>query len=202
MNAFLPVRQNSLFEAAFPSIQFWQKILLVFVGSGLMALCSRLTLPLPFTPVPITGQTFGVLFLAALLGARLSLAIQSVYILQGLAGLPVFSAGATWGVARLLGPTGGYLVGFLAASWVVGSLVDRGYGKNFFSAVWVLLLGQTAMFLIALPWLKFVLPGTWGQAISLGLWPFLLGDLFKMVCVALLLPAGWGLLRKLNSERI
>lgn len=195
MNSLPRLQRNSMFDATFPKAELWQKAFLVLAGSGLMALASRLTLPLPFTPVPVTGQTFAVLLLAALLGSRLSLAAQFLYLLEGVVGLPVFSGGTTWGIARLLGPTGGYLVGFLAVSWVVGTLADRGWGRGFLSAVAMMLLGQISLFLIAIPWLKAVLGVDWSQALTLGLLPFLPGDAFKLLLAALTLPTGWKLLR-------
>lgn len=201
MNSLLSVQRNSMFDAAFPKAELWQKTILVLTGSGLMALASRLTLPLPWTPVPITGQTFAVLLLAAMLGARLSLATQFLYLLQGVAGLPVFSAGTTWGIGRLLGPTGGYLVGFLAVSYVVGTLADHGWGKKLLSALMMMIMGEVVLFLVAIPWLKMVLPVSWSQALGLGLLPFLPGDLFKLLLAALLLPTGWKLLRKVGFRK-
>jgi len=93
--------------------------LLVVAGSLFVAALAQVSLPLPFTPVPITGQTFAVLLVGAVLGARRGAASLVLYLLEGSLGLPVFANG-TNGLARLLGPTGGYLIGFVAAAWIVG----------------------------------------------------------------------------------
>src|SRR5688572_14811783 len=101
---------------------------LVLLGSVLIALCAQVAIPLPFTPVPVTGQTFAVLLIGAAFGSRLGAATVLAYIIEGAAGLPVWSPGATQGAARLMSPTGGYIVGFLVAAFVVGLLVERGWG--------------------------------------------------------------------------
>ena len=175
-----------------------KKWLLVLGCSGLMALSSRLSLPLPFTPVPVTGQTLAVLLLSGLLGMRMAISVQLLYLAQGLAGLPVFAPGATWGFARLLGPTGGYLAGFVAAAAIVGWMADRGYGKRLGSALVMVLSGNLAILAVGVPWLKWVMQVDWGQAVTLGMWPFLIGDLYKIVLAAMLLPGSWRLVSRLH----
>ena len=201
MNTTLVLPSHNLFEMVFPRTDFRAKALWVLAGSGLMALASHVMVPLPFTPVPVTGQTFAVLLLAALFGARMALAMQVVYLAEGLAGLPVFAVGPTWGMGRLIGPTGGYLLGFLAATWVVGSLADRGWGKRLGSSIAMLMAGEGAMYAVALPWLKIVLHTGWSQSLMLGWWPFVPGDLYKLVLAALLLPVGWRVVRKREGAR-
>ncbi|MDD5543645.1 MAG: biotin transporter BioY [Acidobacteriia bacterium] len=200
MNSAGALRPGCLFEAAFPRLDWLTKFFLVISCSWLMALASRLSLPLPLTPVPVTAQTLAVLLLAALLGKRTALAVQGAYLAQGLIGLPVFSPGITWGIARLLSPTGGYLIGFLLTTWIVGGLADRGFGKHFFSAMAIMASGELGMFGIALPWLKFSMHVDWAKAAQLGLWPFLMGDAYKIVLAAMLLPLGWKVLRKVNEN--
>jgi biotin transport system substrate-specific component len=196
MNSTLVLRRSNLFDMVFPQADSVTKVILVLACSGLMALSSRVALPLPFTPVPVTGQTAAVLLLASVLGARLALSVQLVYLAEGLAGLPVFAPGTDWGAARLAGPTGGYLVGFLAATWIIGTLADRGVGKRFLSALGMMLAGEAAMYAVALPWLKGVTGVRWTQALLLGVWPFLPGDVYKMALVGLLLPVSWRVIRK------
>jgi len=201
MSGSLTLHRNNFFEFVFPEASFVTKAFLVLGCSVLMALSSRFSLPLPFTPVPVTGQTFAVFLLAGVLGWRMAMAAQLLYLAQGLAGLPVFSPGGTWGFARLAGPTGGYLLGFLAATWIIGWLADRGYGKRLGSALGMMLLGEFAIYLIAIPWLKEIMRVGWTQALNLGFWPFLIGDLYKMGLAAFLLPGGWRLLRKMGHRQ-
>ncbi|MGB7624166.1 MAG: biotin transporter BioY [Terriglobia bacterium] len=196
MNPTLTLRRTNFFEIAFPDVDFFTKSLLVLACSGLMGLSSRLSLPLPFTPVPVTAQTFAVLILAGLLGMRMAISVQLLYLAQGFAGLPVFAPGSTWGIARLLGPTGGFLVGFIAAAAVVGWMADRGYGKRLGSALVMMILGSAAIFAVGVPWLKWVMRVDWMQALNLGFWPFLIGDVYKVVLAALLLPGSWRLFAK------
>ena len=104
-------------------------IVIAFSGSILLALLARLSIPVPFSPVPITGQTFGILFLGALLGSRIGTLSVIMYILEGLIGLPVF-AGGSIGFLYLLGPTGGYILGFIPAVYLVGYLAEKGWMSN------------------------------------------------------------------------
>ncbi len=166
---------------------FLYNLTLVIGGSLLVALSAQVTVPLPFSPVPITGQTLAVLLVGALLGSQLGAASLVLYLLEGLAGLPVFAAGRG-GLAVLLGPTGGYLLGFVVAAWLTGRLAQRGWDRRFGSTVAAMLLGNVVIYALGLPWLaRFVA----GEALPLGLYPFIPGDLLKAVLAATLLPTGW-----------
>lgn len=201
MGNSLALSSGNLFEMVFPGTELRAKAALVLAGSGLMALASHVMAPLPFTPVPVTAQTFVVLLLAALLGARMALAIQFVYLAEGLAGLPVFAPTASWALGRLIGPTDGYLLGFLAATWVVGSLADRGWGRRLGSSVAMMFAGECALYAIAIPWIKMFLGANWMQSLMMGLWPFLPGDLYKLILAALVLPGAWRVVRKREWAR-
>lgn len=166
---------------------------LVLAGSLLVALSAQVSIPLWFTPVPITGQTFGVLLVGALLGSRRGALALAAYLLEGAAGLPVF-AEFRGGLPVLLGPTGGYLVGFVFAAGLVGWLAERGWDRRFVTALAAMALGNVVVFACGVPWLaQFVTPS---QALALGFWPFIAGALVKTVLAAALLPAGWRLLGK------
>lgn len=166
--------------------------MLVMGGSALVALLAQVVIPLPFSPVPLTGQTFAVLLVGMLLGsARGSLAVL-VYLMEGAAGLPVFSGGGA-GLVRLAGPTGGYLVGFLFAAFVVGFLAKRGWDRSVWRAGLAMLVGNALIYAVGLPWLSHFV-GT-QRVLLLGLYPFVVGDCVKLVLAALALPAGWKLLR-------
>jgi len=168
----------------------------IALGSAFIALLAQVAIPLPFSPVPITGQTFAVLLVGALLGrARGGLSVL-LYLLEGAAGLPVF-AGGTAGLARLLGPTGGYLVGFVVAAAVVGFLAQRGWDRKVGSTALAMLVGNAFIYLFGLPWLAHFVGAE--KAVSLGLLPFIPGDLVKLALAALSLPLGWKLLGRLGK---
>jgi biotin transport system substrate-specific component len=178
-------RDNSLILA--PASVVWQ-VGLALAGSALIALAAQVAVPLPFSPVPVTAQTFAVLLVAGTLGARLGAVSVALYVLEGLVGIPVFAGGAS-GIARLAGPTGGYLVGFVAAALVVGALVERGWGRRVWTCALAMLAGEVVIYAFGLAWLaRFPLPVGLLEA---GLFPFLAGDAYKLVAAALALPVGW-----------
>jgi biotin transport system substrate-specific component len=163
-------------------------IVLVIGGSLFVALGAQVAVHLPFSPVPITGQTLAVLLVGMLLGSRRGSLSLLTYLAEGLAGLPVF-AGGTAGLARLLGPTGGYLVGFVAAAYVTGLLAERGWDRRVVTTILAMFLGNIAIYAVGVLWLA-AFVGI-GRALPLGLYPFIPGDLLKLVLAAILLPAGW-----------
>jgi biotin transport system substrate-specific component len=161
------------------------RVALVVLASALLALCARVEVPLPFSPVPVTGQTLAVLLVGASLGARLGALSVALYVIEGLAGLPVFAGGAS-GVARLTGATGGYLVGFVVAAAIVGWAAERGWTRSVPRTVIAMLLGEMAIYAFGLAWLaRFPLTVTPVQA---GLIPFIAGDLYKIALATVLLP--------------
>ena len=154
--------------------------------SLVIALSAQVAFPLPFTPVPVTLQTLAVLLAGALLGSRRGSIAVLLYLCEGLAGLPVFAGGGA-GVAHLLGPTGGFLLGFLAAAYVVGRAAERGWTCGGLPSLAVLLLGNACIYLPGLAWLgAFV---GLQHVIALGLLPFLAGDALKIAAGAGLLSA-------------
>lgn len=159
-----------------------REVALAALGVILLALSARVIIPLPFTPVPITGQTFMVLLLAAAYGWRRGLATVAAYLLAGVAHLPVFAA--VPGVA-----TYGYLVGFALAAVVVGWLAERGWDRKLLTSILAMLAGEVAIYACGLLWLaRFV---GWSHVIAFGLTPFLIGDALKLLAAALLAPAAW-----------
>jgi len=173
-----------------PGSLLW-KLVLVLAGSALIALAAQVRIPLPFSPVPVTGQTFAVLLVAAALG-RLGLWSVIAYPIEGAAGLPVF-AGGTFGVATIVGPTGGYLIGFALAAALVGSAAERGWDRHLATALAAMVLGEVAIYACGLAWLaRFLLPV---PLLDAGLVPFIPGDVVKMVLAALALPGAWKLVR-------
>jgi len=170
---------------------FAYDLILVVAGSALIAATAQVWFHLPFSPVPITGQTFGVLFVASLLGRARGAAAVLLYLAEGAAGLPVFSEMKA-GAHILLGPTGGYLAGFVPGAWLCGALAERGFDRSVGGTILSMLLGNIAIFALGLPWLaRYVGPE---HALALGFWPFLPGDVVKIGLAAALLPLGWRLL--------
>lgn len=164
---------------------------LIVAGSLVVAACAQAVIPLPFTPVPITGQTFGVLLTGMLLGPRRGAASLLLYLLEGAVGLPVFAGGAG-GIARLLGPTAGYLWSYPFAAFLMGSLVERGWDRSPARTALAMLLGGFVILATGTLWLGCIL-GDLRPAFLQGCLPFLPGDFVKAVLAAALLPGGWKL---------
>ena len=168
--------------------------LLAVAFSLLTALSARLSIHLPFTPVPITGQTFAVLLTGALLGPGLAFQAMALYLIEGAAGLPVFQSG-TSGLAELSGPTGGYLMSYPFAAALVGGLATCGWDRRPATMLCAMLLGSLVIYAGGVGWLARFLGGR--AAIMDGMVPFLPGDAVKALLAAGLVPAGW----KLIGER-
>ncbi len=152
--------------------------------SFLTALSAQVAIPLPFTPVPITAQTLVVLLSGVVLGRHWGALSMLLYLGYGAAGWPVFSGGRG-GIAHLLGPTGGYLWGFVLAAYVVGALAERGWDRPWLKAVGAMGIGQVVIYLLGVGGLlRFVPPE---RVLALGVWPFLIGDLLKIGLAATLL---------------
>jgi biotin transport system substrate-specific component len=158
--------------------------LILAITNLLLIACAQIRIPLPFTPVPITGQTFGVLLTGALLGSRYGTFVVISYVVQGLTGLPVF-AGLKGGIAVLFGPTGGYILGFIPAAFVVGWLLEKGWYKNLVLTIIAFALGNVIIYTFGLPWLAFFVG--WNQVLQMGFLPFLPGDLLKMILAVLVI---------------
>jgi biotin transport system substrate-specific component len=166
----------------------WMEIPLLIGFNLLLVGCAYLTINLPFSPVPITGQTFGVLLVAMALGRVRGSGVVLAYLAEGAAGLPVFAGGAA-GPAVLLGPTGGYLVGFLAAAYVTGWMADRGWDRGYFKSVTAMIAGNAIIFTCGLAQLSLFVPAA--AVLSLGLYPFIAGGIVKTGVAAVVLPSVW-----------
>jgi biotin transport system substrate-specific component len=169
-----------------------QRIVTIGMVGGfalLTALAAQIRIPLPFTPVPITGQTFAVLLSGAALGAGAGAASQALYVALGLV-FPFYAGGAS-GWEHATGATGGFLIGFVAAAWIVGRLAERRQDRTIETAVPAFLTGTIAIYLFGLPWLAHTLDVSWVRAAELGLAPFVLGDLVKALLAGVALPTAW-----------
>ena len=170
--------------------------IVVICGSLILCLSAQVKVYLPISPVPITGQTFAVLMLAALLGSRRGVLAMIAYLIEGASGLPVFAGGI--GIAVLIGPTGGYLVGFVAAAYVVGRLAEMGWDRRVSTTIAAMLAGEIALYTFGVCWLAIMT--NIRTALVIGLYPFIVGDVLKVILAAAVLPAGWKLLNCLKTK--
>lgn len=164
--------------------------MLVAAASLVTAVAARIAVPLPWSPVPITGQTFAVVLSGAALGMRRGFASQALYLAQGACGLPVFAAGAG-GATRLLGPSGGYLLAFPFAAALVGWLAERGWDRRPASTFLAMIAGSGIIVAVGLAQLALFVPPP--ALFVSGLLPFLPGDVLKAALAAVALPAAWRL---------
>jgi len=176
----------------------------LFVAS-LTAAAAQISIPLPFTPVPLTLQPMIVLLGGAALGGRLGCYSQIVYLAAGLAGLPVFASSPLLpqGALRLLGPTGGYLVSYPLAAWVVGALADRAFDRRYMRSAIAMLAGLAIVYAFGVAWLAFGarIPQPLGMrpALVAGAAPFFAADVVKIVLASAALPAAWRLLGRTGA---
>jgi biotin transport system substrate-specific component len=170
----------------------------VLLIATLTAAAAQISIPLPFTPVPLTLQPMVVLLGGAALGARLGMVAQVLYLAAGIAGLPVFAASPVLpqGVLRLLGPTGGYLMSYPFAAFVAGWLAERGFDRRYVTSVIAMACGLAVIFACGVTWLAlFARPAAVGFAAALrtGLYPFLPADVVKLFVAAGVMPSVWRL---------
>ena len=165
----------------------------VQIAAGVAFLTLLAQLRIQLGPVPVTGQTLGVLLLGSAYGLGLGALTSAAYVALGALGLPLFS-GWQGGVAHLMGATGGYLIGFVLASALLGWLAEWGWDRSYARTVGAMLLAEVAIYVPGLVWLQLVLGAGWAQTLAIGLVPFLLGDAIKMLLAAGLLPSVWRLL--------
>jgi biotin transport system substrate-specific component len=186
-----------------PRVGVRPDVVRVVLGSAAIALCAQISIPLQ--PVPITGQTLGVLLAGAVLGSRLGALSVLLYLAEGLAGLPVFSSGTSaWsptsvpGVPVILGPTLGYLLGFVPAAYVVGWLAERGWDRHVLTAALAMVIGNLVVYACGLAGLARFVP--LDKLLAFGLIPFLPGDALKIALAAAALPGAWALSRRDDSQ--
>jgi biotin transport system substrate-specific component len=175
-------------------------IALIAAGALFIYLSARVVIPIAGNPVPITGQTFGVLLVGGALGFRRGLASVLLYVLLGVIGLPFFAEGRS-GLAIVFGPSGGYLIGFILAGALVGRLAELGWDRHIAGAVGAMVVGNALIYLIGVPWLAIATHSDPAAAIKLGLVPFLVGDVLKLVLAAVVFPAAWWVVGRRPGER-
>ena len=198
----MSISTGSLRATVFPRSTALTHATFIVGGTLFIAALAQIAVPVPGSPVPVTGQTLAVYLIGTTYGARLGFATFATYLLAGIAGAPVFAAatGATsHGIARLTGATGGYLIGMLVATFVLGALADRKADQKFKTSFPALTLGSAIVFAFGLIWLKTSLDLSWAATISAGLTPFIFGELLKIAITATSLPLIWRkIAQKLN----
>ncbi len=191
-------RPLTLADIAAPRSSTLMNVLLVVAASLVTAGAAQLEIRLPWTPVPITGQTFAVLLSGIVLGARRAFAAQCLYLLEGASGLPFFAGGAA-GVLRLVGPTGGYLMAFPFAAAITGALAERAWDRKPVTMFLTMLTGSVIIFVLGLAQLSRFVPAS--SLLAAGLLPFIPGDILKSLLAAAALPLAWRLVpRSGDSE--
>lgn len=194
MNAIAPTLSTRHFPKVNPLVR---DVLLVVIGSLLVAGAAQISIPLPFTPVPQTGQTFAVLLVGAALGSKRGAASLGLYLAEGAVGLPFFAGGKS-GIFNADGSmlvTMGYLVGFIVASGVIGLMAERGLDRSFRTSLLPFLVGTIIIYAIGATWLTISLGWTPADGFAKGVAPFLIGDAIKLVLAGLALPAAWKLVK-------
>jgi biotin transport system substrate-specific component len=192
------MRTNTLSARLVP--QTWlNNVILVVAGSLFMAACAQFSYQFSFSTVPVTGQTFAVLLIGALYGSRLGAATLMAYVAEGAMGAPFF-AQAKGGIAAIATPSGGYILGFIVMAYVVGWFAERGWDRSRW-IVLPMLLGNAILYIPGVIWLHeqfhvVGLPISWDTALDYGLWPFIAGDLAKIVAASLVVPAGWSIVER------
>jgi biotin transport system substrate-specific component len=164
------------------------QVALVVGASLFVALCARITLPLPFTPVPLTLQNFGVLLVGLTLGSRRGFAALVLYLIEGASGMPVFSPAGLGGVAQLIGPTGGFLLAYPFVAGIAGWIMESGK-QTFARAATAAALAEVALFVGGLCWLA-ILTHSLVQAVRFGLYWFVFAEVIKVMSAAAI-ASGW-----------
>jgi biotin transport system substrate-specific component len=187
------VRADTLMGAALAPLDATRSAGLVIVFSLFIAACAQFSIQIG--PVPITGQSFAVLLTGALLGSRLGAAAVIAYLIEGALGLPFFAGGGA-GLVRFFGPTGGYLVAFPAAAFIVGAFSEHGWDKRYLTAMAAMAIGSAVILLGGLAWFTILTNTPPVAAFKIAVLPFLVGDIVKIALAAAVLPTGWALLKR------
>jgi biotin transport system substrate-specific component len=184
----------TIYTRTFPRAAGWLRDLsLIMLGTLFVAALAQVKIALPFTPIPLTGQTFAVLLVGATLGSKRGAGSMLLYIVFGALGLPVFAGGAS-GITYLSGATLGYLVGFVIAAYIIGLLAERGLERRVRTSIIPFFVGTIIIYVCGVAWLAVML-GSISKAIVVGLLPFLIGDAIKLISASLVLPAAWKLVK-------
>jgi biotin transport system substrate-specific component len=171
------------------------QISLILSGTIFLAVMAQISFPIPGSPVPFTGQTLGVLLLGTAYGARLGFSTVAFYLAMGIAGAPIFASGSH-GFEKIVGATGGYLIGMLLSALVLGALAGRKWDQKIKTVIPTMIIGNVIIFSIGLIWLHQYSGQSWSWTIEKGLTPFILAEFIKIAIASTALPAVWRLVAK------
>jgi len=188
---------GSLRARVMPRSSAISNIALISGGVLLLAASAQIAIPVPGSPVPVTGQTLGVLLIGTSYGSGIGLATFAIYLLAGIVGAPVF-AGASFGIEKITGATGGYLIGMLITTYVLGLLAKRRLDQKFLTALPSMLLGNVIIFSCGIIWLQHFTGKDWTWTINAGLTPFIVGEILKIAIAGTSLPILW---RLVNAKK-
>lgn len=191
----IPVAPHSLRAALFPQSNLITNSALAFGGVAFLAVMAQIALPIPGSPVPVTGQTLGALLIGASYGRALGATTFALYLGIGIAGAPIFSQQGH-GIAKVVGPTGGYLIGMFLATIVLSFLASKKWDKKISTAILSMLIGQVLIFIPGLIWLQQSTGKDWSWTINAGLTPFIFGEILKLAIAASALPVLWRVVDK------
>jgi biotin transport system substrate-specific component len=185
--------------AVFPRANFLTDVMIVTLGAALIALSAQIVFPLPFTPVPITGQTLAVLLVGASMGSVRGGAAALLYLVVGVIGAPIFADGGH-GWEKIIGASGGFLIAFPITAALTGWLAERRWDRNLLTSTTAMLLGSAIIYTIGLVWLSATLGTGLQKTLTLGFYPFVIGDILKLLIAALLLPSAWQLVQRFSKN--
>jgi len=195
----MSVATPAVLADAFPRSTVRNAVLVVG-GAAFVGLAAQVAVPLPWTPVPVTGQTFAVLLTAAALGTWRGVASMLVYALMGVVGVPWFAGGSSAFQGGALVVSFGYIIGFIAAAAIVGHLAERGATRTALRTAGLMVLGNLVIYSIGVLWLAAAIDVSLARAIELGAQPFLLGDALKVALAAGLFPMAWRAVDRFQSK--
>jgi biotin transport system substrate-specific component len=189
---------TSLRSSLMPRTTALTNAVLIVSGVFALAILAQIAIPVPGSPVPVTGQTLGVLLIGTAYGSTLGVTTFALYLLAGIAGAPVF-ANNGFGIDRVIGATGGYLIGMLVATYVVGQLARLRLDQKFLTALPSMLIGTVITFGFGLVWLQQYTGKDWAWTINAGLTPFIVGEVLKIAIAGTSLPIIWRLVNRKNA---
>ena len=196
--------QTTLLTTLWPTApsSVFKMSLLVLLGTSLLTLSAKLNVPFYPYVVPMTMQTFAVLVIGLVLGWKLGAATVMLYLIEGALGLPVFAytPAKGIGISYMVGPTGGYLIGFLLSATLLGYLGERGFDRNIGTTLIAMLMGTVVIFLLGYSWLAYLIGAE--KAFLFGVYPFLWAEAFKIALAVLVLPTCWKLLGRRSRSKI
>ena len=181
---------RTLRSAVLPRSTALSNLGLVLGGTAFLAALAQISIPVPGSPVPVTGQTLAVLLLGTAYGATLGFSTFAFYLLMGIAGAPIF-AGGSHGISKVAGATGGYLVGMLLASFVLGALAGRKWDQRIKTVIPTMLIGSVIIFSFGVTWLHIYTGQSWAWSFDKGLTPFIFGEFLKIAIASTALPTIW-----------